>query len=139
MVVNTGWHKEYADSQYYFGFAPGLTREAAEWLVDKNIGLFAIDTAAVDHPLATSLGLHRNGPLLRRLPKYYFDQTGRDPEKDFPEWNPAHRVLLGAGIPTEIAASNGLRYYDLTNVYGHGVPQWPSAPNLDNSHGEISR
>ena len=100
VVVNTGWHKKYSDSQEYFGCAPGLSKAAAEWLVGKNVRLFGIDTAAVDHPLATSLGAHRNGPLLRRLPKYYLDQTGRDPKIDFPEWNPAHRVLLAAGIPT---------------------------------------
>ena len=100
VVVNTGWHKKYSDSQEYFGCAPGLSKAAAEWLVARKISLFAIDTGAVDHPLATSLGLHRNGPLMRRLPKYYRDQSGRDPKIDFPEWNPAHRTLLAAGIPT---------------------------------------
>jgi len=100
VIINTGWHKKYSDSQEYFGCAPGLSKAAAEWLVARKISLFAIDTGAVDHPLATSLGLHRNGPLMRRLPKYYRDQSGRDPKIDFPEWNPAHRTLLAAGIPT---------------------------------------
>lgn len=100
VVINTGWHRKYADSQEYFGCAPGLSKAAAEWLIAKKIGLFGIDTAAVDHPLATSLGQQRNGPLMKRLPKYYRDQTGRDPTKDFPEWNPAHRALLSANIPT---------------------------------------
>jgi kynurenine formamidase len=100
VVVNTGWHRKYSDSQQYFGCAPGMSKEAAEWLVAKNISLFGIDTAAVDHPLATSLGAHRNGPLMSRLPKYYLDQTGRNPKIDFPEWNPAHRALLAANIPT---------------------------------------
>jgi kynurenine formamidase len=31
----------------------------------------------------------------------------------------------------EIVGANNLRYYDLSNIYGHGVPQWPSAPNLN--------
>src|ERR1700678_1885889 len=55
---------------------------------------------AIDHPLATSLGKQRNGPLMRRLPKRYRDLTGHDPEADFPAWNPAHKALLEAQIPT---------------------------------------
>ena len=58
----------------------------------------AVDTPQVDHPLATSLGLQRNGPQMKRLPKAYQSATGRDPKTDFPEWNPAHCVLLSAGI-----------------------------------------
>lgn len=100
VVIVTGWHRRYSDSIDYFGNAPGLAKDAAQWLVDKNIKLVAIDTPQVDHPLATSLGLQRNGPQMRRLPKSYQTATGRDPEADFPEWNPAHRILLGAGIPT---------------------------------------
>ena len=30
-----------------------------------------------------------------------------------------------------LKAANGLTYYDLTNTYGHNVPQWPSSPNLN--------
>ena len=33
--------------------------------------LVAVDTPQVDHPLATSLGLQRNGPQMKRLPKAY--------------------------------------------------------------------
>jgi kynurenine formamidase len=100
VVIMTGWHRRYSDSIEYFGNSPGLSKEAAEWLAAKNVKLVAIDTPQVDHPLATSLGLQRNGPQMRRLPKAYQSATGRDPKSDFPEWNPAHRVLLAAGIPT---------------------------------------
>lgn len=100
VILNTGWHKKYADSQEYFGQAPGLAKDAAQWLVDRGVRLFGIDTPFVDHPLATSMGLHRGGPQMKRLPKYYEQQTGRGAKADFPEWNPAHRLLLGAGIPT---------------------------------------
>lgn len=34
------------------------------------------------------------------MPKKYAAETGRDPKADFPLWNPAHRALLEAGIPT---------------------------------------
>lgn len=100
VVICTGWHHRYSDSQEYFGHSPGLSKAAAEWLVARRIKLLAVDTPQVDHPLATSLGAQRNGPLMRRLPKEYESATGRSVSVDFPEWNPAHRLLLAAGIPT---------------------------------------
>jgi kynurenine formamidase len=100
VLINTGWHSRYADSKEYFGYAPGLSKRAAEWLVKKRVKLVGIDTATVDHPLATSLGPHRNGPQIKYLIPEYPEATGRDAAKDFPEWNPAHRTLLEAGIPT---------------------------------------
>lgn len=115
VVINTGWHEKYADSQEYFGQAPGLSEAGARWLVAKDIKLFAIDTASVDHPLATSLGPHRNGPILPRLADEYQAETGVDPRERFPDWLPAHRILLEAGIPTveqvggEVASITGRR------------------------------
>ncbi len=100
VLVNTGWHKKYSDSQEYFGCGPGLSLDAAEYLIGKRAAMVGVDTATVDHPMATSLGGHRNGPLMKRLPGYYKAQTGRDPQVDYPNWNPAHKALLTAGIPT---------------------------------------
>jgi len=64
------------------------------------VKLVGVDTACVDHPLATSLGPHRNGPQIKYLLPEYKDATGREAIDDFPKWNPAHRTLLAAGIPT---------------------------------------
>jgi kynurenine formamidase len=100
VVIVTGWHRHYSDSINYFGHAPGLAKDAAEWLVARNAKLVGIDTGTIDHPLATSLGPHRNGPQIRFLPPEYKKATGRNAIDDFPEWNPAHRTLLQAGIPT---------------------------------------
>jgi kynurenine formamidase len=100
VLIVTGWHVKHADSQEYFGEAPGLSADAATWLIERGVNLVGIDGPAIDHPLATSLGKQRNGPLMRRLPKRYRDLTGRDPEADFPAWNPAHKLLLEAQIPT---------------------------------------
>jgi kynurenine formamidase len=100
VLVNTGWHRKYADSKEYFGYAPGLSKHAAEWLVKKRVKLVGIDAACIDHPLATSLGPHRNGPQIKYLLPEYKEATGREAIKDFPEWNAAHRTLLEAGIPT---------------------------------------
>ena len=37
---------------------------------------------------------------MNRLIAKYEDETGGDAKADHPEWNPAHKVLLGANIPT---------------------------------------
>lgn len=100
VVIVTGWHHKYSDSLEYFGEAPGLSVEAAEWLVDQKVGLVAIDTPQIDHPLATSLGPHRGGPLMNRLTAKYESETGLDPKVEHPVWNGAHKALLGANIPT---------------------------------------
>jgi kynurenine formamidase len=100
VVIDTGWHRKYSDSIEYFGRAPGLGKDAAEWLVGKGVNLVAVDAPQIDHPLATSLAPHRNGPQMKRLAEEYESETGRSALADFPEWNAAHRVLLGAGIPT---------------------------------------
>ena len=100
VLINTGWHRKYSDSKEYFGHAPGLSKKAAEWLVRKKVKLVGVDTACVDHPLATSLGPHRNGPQIKYLLPEYKQATRREAIADFPEWNAAHKVLLAAGIPT---------------------------------------
>ena len=100
VMINTGWHVKYSDSKEYFGHAPGLSKAAAEWLAAKDVKLVGIDTATIDHPLATSIGPHRNGPQLPYLLPEYEQATGRDAIQDFPDWNPAHKALLAKGIPT---------------------------------------
>jgi len=99
VVIDTGWHRKYSDALEYYGEAPGLSKEAAEWLVSMNPKLVAIDTPFIDHPLATSMGPHRGGPQMKRLAGEYTKATGLDPKKEHPEWNVAGRTLLGAGIP----------------------------------------
>lgn len=100
VVIVTGWHHKYSDSLEYWGESPGLSKDGAEWLVKMNAKMVGMDTAQIDHPLATSFGLHRGGPLMKRLPEKYREETGLDPQKEHPEWNPAHKTLLAAEIPT---------------------------------------
>jgi kynurenine formamidase len=115
VVIATGWHKCYSDSARFFGHAPGLAPEAAAWLVERKVRLVAVDTPQVDHPLATSLGGHRNGPQIRGLVRDYESATGRSAKADFPVWNAAHKLLAKAGIPTvenvggDVDAVAGLR------------------------------
>jgi kynurenine formamidase len=115
VIINTGWHHRYADSMDYFGHGPGLSKSAAEWLVEREVKLVGIDTATIDHPMATSLAGHRGGPIIKELPRQYRAKTGHDPEQDHVEWNAAHVTLLQAGIPTienvggEVDSVAGLR------------------------------
>lgn len=108
VVINTGWHHKYSDSLEYFGEAPGLTKDAAEYLISKKPKFVAVDTPFIDAPLATSMGPHRNGPCMKRLAKAYNDATGKDALNDFPEWNPAQRSLAYAGIPVVIQAGGDI-------------------------------
>jgi len=100
VVIVTGWHHKYSDSLEYYGESPGLSKDGAEWLVDKGVMLVGMDTPQIDHPLATSLGNHRGGPLMNRVVALYEETTGGNAESDFPEWNIAHKTLLAADIPT---------------------------------------
>lgn len=100
VVIVSGWHHKYSDAIEYYGESPGLSKDAAEYLVGMNCKMVAVDMPQVDHPLATSLGPHRGGPTMKRLAKSYQDATGLDPQKEHGEWNVAHKTLLAAGIPT---------------------------------------
>lgn len=100
VVIVTGWHHNYSDGLEYYGESPGLSKDAAQWLVDKKCKIVAVDTPQIDFPLATSLAEHRGGPTMRRLPKAYKEATGLDPKVEHGEWNIAHKTLLQAEIPT---------------------------------------
>ena len=56
VIVNTGWHKKYEDSEDYFCYAPGFVPSAGEWFVEKKVKVVGHDTQANDHPLATAIG-----------------------------------------------------------------------------------
>ena len=100
VVIVTGWHHKYSDALEYYGESPGLTKDAAEWLVAKEVKMVMVDTQQIDHPLATSLGPHRGGPTMKRLAGEYQKATGKDPKVEHGEWNIAHKTLLAANIPT---------------------------------------
>ena len=99
VIVNTGWHKKYEDSEDYFCYAPGFVSSAGEWFVEKKVKVVGHDTQANDHPLATAIGPQRNGPLHPHLAEEYKKWSGgRDWKDDFPEWEPVHRILFKNGI-----------------------------------------
>ena len=99
VIVNTGWHQQYEDSEDYFCRSPGFVPSAGEWFVEKKVKVVGHDTQANDHPLATAIGPQRNGPLHPHLAEEYKEWSGgRDWKDDFPEWEPVHRILFKNGI-----------------------------------------
>src|SRR5260370_18014739 len=94
VIVNTGWHKLYDDSEDYFCRAPGFVPSAGEWFVEKKIKVVGHDTQANDHPLATAIGPQPNGPLHPHLAEEYkLWSGGRDWMDDFPACYAVHPIL----------------------------------------------
>jgi kynurenine formamidase len=99
VIIHTGWHRYWGDNRQYFAYSPGLSREAGQWLVDKKVKAVGVDQQALDHPLNTAIGPHGpGGPLIPELLEEYRNEKGREIIEDFPEWEPAHRLLLGNNI-----------------------------------------
>ncbi len=115
VMINTGAHRLYGDNDDYYSYSPGLYAEAAQWLVDRGVKLVGVDVQALDHPLGTRMAVHGPGPILPHLIDEYREFTGREVEDDFPDWEPAHRILLTNGIPGienvggELDAVTGMR------------------------------
>ena len=101
MVIVTGWHKKYSDGLEYYGEAPGSLQgrgrvAGGEEAQDGRRGHARTSTI---HS-ATSMAPHRGGPQMKRLAGEYKAATGKDYTVEHGEWNVAHKILLGAGIPT---------------------------------------
>jgi len=45
LIINTGWHHEYEDGDY-FTHCPGFVPSAGEWMVEKGIKVVGHDTQA---------------------------------------------------------------------------------------------
>jgi kynurenine formamidase len=100
VVINTGYHHKWADTDEYFAYGPGATKDGAQWLVDKKVRMVAYGCQANDHPIATKLVNHGLGPTQPELIGEYKAFTGHDALEDFPEWEPAHKTLMvKGGIP----------------------------------------
>lgn len=130
VVINTGWHHNYSDNMEYFGHAPGLSVGAAEWLVEQGVKMIGIDTANIDHPLATSLAQEHRfvGPIIVELPRRYRQRTGREVTEDFPQWNPAHKLLAREGIITVENVGGDVDRVNSARCTFHAYPwNWPGA------------
>lgn len=94
VLVNTGWHKNFCGpitnwdkAVYYARKNPGLTKEAAEWLIKKKVKVVGVDHLGVDHPKYWDSGdntwpVHRgllsnNIPMLQPLGGQIDEVTGK--------------------------------------------------------------
>lgn len=99
LMINTGSHHKLGDNDDYYAYSPGLYKQAADWIVERGVKMVGVDVQALDHPLGTKLADHGPGPSHAYLNAEYRALTGRDILDDFPYWEPAHKIMLGAGIP----------------------------------------
>jgi kynurenine formamidase len=97
VMINTGFHHKWGDTDEYFGYGCGIYREGAQWLVDKKVKLVGYGCQANDHPMATKLVDHGLGPTHPHLIDEYKVETGRDPKDGFPDWEAGHKILMVAG------------------------------------------
>ena len=97
VVCNTGWHKYWRwDNYAYYNHYPGLGPEAAEWLIKKKVKGITGTWGATDSPLWH----YRLAETMPWLDKEFRKETGKDPDKLFPTYEPCHRLLMGNGITT---------------------------------------
>ncbi len=97
VIINTGFHNKWADTDEYFSYGCGISGAGAQWLVDKKVKMVGYGCQANDHPLATKLVDHGLGPTHPHLIEEYKELYGRDPLEDFPLWEDAHKNLMVKG------------------------------------------
>ena len=100
VMINTGFHRKWGDTDEYFAYGPGANGAAAQWLVDKKVKCVGYGHQANDHPIATKLVDHGLGPTQPHLIDEYKEFTGREAKEDFPIWEDAHKnLMVQGGIP----------------------------------------
>ncbi|MFH1651982.1 MAG: cyclase family protein [Chloroflexota bacterium] len=96
VLMNTGWHHYWRVNDYvYYNHYPGLYTEAGEWLADHKAKMVGGTWGATDHCLA-------HYPLKRYyagLYEEYVDETGKDPDQEFPDYEPCHQIFCTNAIP----------------------------------------
>jgi kynurenine formamidase len=100
VVINTGFHHLWADTDEYFAYGCGIYEPGARWLVDHKVKMVAYGCQANDHPIATKLVNHGLGPTHPHLIEEWKKTYGHDPIEDFPGWEFGHKTLMvKGGIP----------------------------------------
>jgi kynurenine formamidase len=100
VMINTGFHLKWSDSDEYFAYGCGINGAAAQWLAERKVKTVGYGCQANDHPMATKLVNHGLGPTHPHLIEEWKAEYGRDPKEDFPNWEDAHKnLIVGGGIP----------------------------------------
>jgi kynurenine formamidase len=98
VVMNTGFHHYWRiNNDKYYNYYPGMGPEVAEYLIhEKKIKGVTGTWGATDSPLW-------HYPLKEQMPwlhTAYCKATGRNPDEDFPDYEPCHRMFMQAGCIT---------------------------------------
>ena len=114
VLVETGWGRHWGNRAMYLGsdkpgdasnlHFPGISREAAEWLVERRVSLVGIDTASLDHGPSQDFITHQvlNGANIAGLENVAnLDQI---PEKGFLIVALPMKIAGGSGAPCRIVA-----------------------------------
>ena len=58
IVLSTLWENE-IDKDYFFSHCPGLTEDAAKYLIDKKVNAVCIDSPSIDRGSESSFAVHK--------------------------------------------------------------------------------
>jgi kynurenine formamidase len=58
VVFSTSWENE-VDNDYYFNQSPGLSEDAAEYLIDKRVNAVCIDSPSIDRGSDSNFPVHK--------------------------------------------------------------------------------
>lgn len=114
VVINTGFHHKWADTDDYFAYGCGINGAGATWLVEHKIKMVGYGCQANDHPIATKLVDHGLGPTRPDLIEEWKATYGHDPKVEFPLWEDAHKNLMVKGRTPGIENVGG----DLDEITG---------------------
>ena len=59
VVFSTGWEKQIKQKDNYIRNNPGLSKDAAEYLVEKKVNAIGIDSPSIDIGIASALIVHK--------------------------------------------------------------------------------
>jgi kynurenine formamidase len=98
VVINTGFHHYWRmNNDKYYNYYPGMGPEVAKWFVhEKKIKGITGTWGATDSPLW-------HYPLKEQMPwldTAYRKATGKNPDVEFPDYEPCHRTFMQAGVAT---------------------------------------
>jgi len=98
VVINTGFqHYWRINNDKYYNYYPGMGPEVAEYLIhEKKIKGITGTWGATDSALW-------HYPLKEQMPWLYTayrKATGKDPDVEFPDYEPCHRMFMQAGVIT---------------------------------------
>ena len=116
VLLRTGWSNNWPDRERYLGTArrgragvaqlhfPGLSAEAAQFLVERNVAAVGIDTASIDPGVSTTFEAHQvlggaNVPVFENLAN-----LDRLPPRDFEVVALPMKIGGGSGAPLRAVA-----------------------------------